>query len=694
MAAVRETAGGDRLEVRLGPPAAGRGLHPPRPRRAARHQGGPLLGRRRSPAATDRCQRDRRGALAGRRQRPRDRLDYARDRDQLRALVRADKEGDARHLAARAGPARPRRSPRPVVRRRRPAAAARPPGPAARRRDRARCSRRTACAGWSAHSDAVRCADTLAPVCRCAGRPAAPAAGLSEEGYEAGPDAGRLRTCARLLDRARPAVLCSHGPVLPGLLDHLAALADLGRATDGRRGRPDSSREAAATSGWSRARSWSPTSPAAARTPGSSPSSATSPEPGRDGVPAGGAGVVPVADPRLTGVHLAPCRGASCAAAHSSGAVHPAFTRCGAHRVTRRSYLHRVGQRRPSVSPVLWRGSNREDSDVSAHRLALGWPWSARSPCRPAAPTTTPPAPRRLRRQRLRPRSRRLRQGHPERRGLLGPEERHRGGHHHLPGRLRGRHRQLQPDRLRRGHQAVHRRPGRLRRLRLGAEDGGEGRRRRGRLRPRRSAARRRGTCRWSPARSPSPTTSRASTSWSSPPRSSPRSSTARSPRGTTRRSPRSTRASTLPAPPIKVFFRSDESGTTENFTKYLKAAAPDAWTAEPGKKWTGKGEGKEKSAGVAERRQVHRGWHHLRRVVLRQGQQPEHRPGRQRRRRRRADRRERSARPSPPPSRTARATTCASSSTTPPRRPAPTRSSSSPTRSSAPRARTRPRSR
>ena len=32
----------------------------------------------------------------------------------------------------------------------------------------------------------------------------------------------------------------------------------------------------------------------------------------------------------------------------------------------------------------------------------------------------------------------------------------------------------------------------------------------------------------------------------------------------------------TLPATPIKVFFRSDESGTTENFTKYLKAAAPD----------------------------------------------------------------------------------------------------------------------
>ncbi len=55
-----------------------------------------------------------------------------------------------------------------------------------------------------------------------------------------------------------------------------------------------------------------------------------------------------------------------------------------------------------------------------------------------------------------------------------------------------------------------------------------------------------------------------------------------------------------LPATTIKVYFRSDESGTTENFTKYLKAAAPDAWSHDTGKKWTGKGEGKEKSAGVA----------------------------------------------------------------------------------------------
>lgn len=56
----------------------------------------------------------------------------------------------------------------------------------------------------------------------------------------------------------------------------------------------------------------------------------------------------------------------------------------------------------------------------------------------------------------------------------------------------------------------------------------------------------------------------------------------------------------TLPKTLIKVFFRSDESGTTENFTKYLNAAAPSVWTAEPAKAWTGKGEGKEKSAGVS----------------------------------------------------------------------------------------------
>jgi phosphate transport system substrate-binding protein len=58
----------------------------------------------------------------------------------------------------------------------------------------------------------------------------------------------------------------------------------------------------------------------------------------------------------------------------------------------------------------------------------------------------------------------------------------------------------------------------------------------------------------------------------------------------------------TLPATAISVFFRSDESGTTENLQKYLVGSAPDAWKAEPSKVWPGKvGEGKSKSDGVSE---------------------------------------------------------------------------------------------
>jgi phosphate transport system substrate-binding protein len=54
--------------------------------------------------------------------------------------------------------------------------------------------------------------------------------------------------------------------------------------------------------------------------------------------------------------------------------------------------------------------------------------------------------------------------------------------------------------------------------------------------------------------------------------------------------------------PRSSVFFRSDESGTTENFTKYLKAAAGTAWTASRARSGTERqaGEGKEKSPGVA----------------------------------------------------------------------------------------------
>jgi phosphate transport system substrate-binding protein len=57
----------------------------------------------------------------------------------------------------------------------------------------------------------------------------------------------------------------------------------------------------------------------------------------------------------------------------------------------------------------------------------------------------------------------------------------------------------------------------------------------------------------------------------------------------------------TLPGDNITVFFRSDESGTTENATKFLSEAGNDVWKDEPGKAWTGTGEGKNKSSGVAE---------------------------------------------------------------------------------------------
>jgi phosphate transport system substrate-binding protein len=58
----------------------------------------------------------------------------------------------------------------------------------------------------------------------------------------------------------------------------------------------------------------------------------------------------------------------------------------------------------------------------------------------------------------------------------------------------------------------------------------------------------------------------------------------------------------TLPDQKITVFYRSDESGTTENFEKYLAGAAPSDFTAKPSKKWAGTvGQGAAKSAGVAQ---------------------------------------------------------------------------------------------
>lgn len=48
-----------------------------------------------------------------------------------------------------------------------------------------------------------------------------------------------------------------------------------------------------------------------------------------------------------------------------------------------------------------------------------------------------------------------------------------------------------------------------------------------------------------------------------------------------------------LPSTKITVYYRSDKSGTTQNFESYLAASAPNVWTAKPSKSWAGAGQGK-----------------------------------------------------------------------------------------------------
>ena len=57
-----------------------------------------------------------------------------------------------------------------------------------------------------------------------------------------------------------------------------------------------------------------------------------------------------------------------------------------------------------------------------------------------------------------------------------------------------------------------------------------------------------------------------------------------------------------LPDEKITPIYRSDSSGTTDNFQKYLTAAAPQTWTKGAGKEFQGgAGEGAQKSAGVVQ---------------------------------------------------------------------------------------------
>lgn len=70
-------------------------------------------------------------------------------------------------------------------------------------------------------STAVRCLDTIAPTASLTGLPVKVTATISQEAWEAG-EADVVATIAKRLARRRTVVLCSHGPVLPHLIEEVA----------------------------------------------------------------------------------------------------------------------------------------------------------------------------------------------------------------------------------------------------------------------------------------------------------------------------------------------------------------------------------------------------------------------------------------------------------------------------------------
>jgi len=152
------------------------------------------------------------------------RLSYVRDHDQLRALVQADSDGTLATwplVIVRHGKALSRKrwhgqDPlRPLDARGRERAEALVPILAAYGVTRV------------VTSPSVRCLDTVLPYAVTARQKPRLHAGLSEEGFAEQPALAPYHL-TRLLERGEPAVVCSHGPVLPVLLDQLACIADSG----------------------------------------------------------------------------------------------------------------------------------------------------------------------------------------------------------------------------------------------------------------------------------------------------------------------------------------------------------------------------------------------------------------------------------------------------------------------------------
>jgi len=150
------------------------------------------------------------------------RLSYTRDNDQLRALVRADRDGTlttwplviVRHARARSRSSWSDADPlRPLDSRGRARAQALVPILAAYGVTRVLTS------------PSVRCVDTVLPYAVAAGQKAHLKSGLSEEGFAEQPDRA-VYHLTRLLDRGNATVVSSHGTVLPVLLEKLASIAD------------------------------------------------------------------------------------------------------------------------------------------------------------------------------------------------------------------------------------------------------------------------------------------------------------------------------------------------------------------------------------------------------------------------------------------------------------------------------------
>ena len=70
-------------------------------------------------------------------------------------------------------------------------------------------------------SSAVRCASTIAPLAGYLGLPVKETAKISQDAYEAG-EASIAETIAKRLKKMQTTVLCSHGPVLPDIIDEVA----------------------------------------------------------------------------------------------------------------------------------------------------------------------------------------------------------------------------------------------------------------------------------------------------------------------------------------------------------------------------------------------------------------------------------------------------------------------------------------